>query len=60
MATVRQSPGARRLKAFRRRQGWTLAQAAGRYGVSESAWSRWEAGLRRVPVPLLRWIKRAQ
>ena len=36
---------AERLIVDRRRKGETQAQAAGRYGVSQSRYSRWERGL---------------
>jgi DNA-binding XRE family transcriptional regulator len=38
--------------AFRKARGWTQAEAAGRFGVSQGAWSHWERGDDKCSLPV--------
>jgi len=55
----RPSRAPRQLRRFRLSMGWTMAEAAEWYGVTESAWWRWEAGRRPVPLHVLIRIRDA-
>lgn len=49
---------ARRLRGWRKRVKLTQKEAAKWYGCTERAWQRYEAGDRRVPLPLFLAIAR--
>lgn len=45
------------LKAFRKRKGWTQAQMADRYGLSQGYYAKIEAGQKPVPLNLQKAVQ---